>query len=145
MADTDHRRDLVRSLLRFEVDADLLLITDLANIRYLTGFSGSNAVLLLGSGADDDLIGTDGRYRDQVLEQAPDLKCVIDRDTLSAILDVAPAGRLGIEATLPVGALATIRTELQYWQKTPDGTTFFSYCGAGRAGWPRVDFPWAAS
>jgi hypothetical protein len=28
------------------------------------------------------------------------------------------------------GALTAILPEMQYWQKTPDGTTFFSCCRA---------------
>lgn len=46
---------------------DALLVTDLVNIRYLTGFTGSAALLLVGPG--DLLFVTDGRYRDQAAEQ----------------------------------------------------------------------------
>ncbi len=60
------RRDRVRALAADDLGADTLLVTHLPNVRYLTGFSGSNAVLVLGADADADLIGTDGRYVDQV-------------------------------------------------------------------------------
>ena len=33
-----------------ERELDLLLVTELANVRYLTGFTGSNGVALLGGG-----------------------------------------------------------------------------------------------
>jgi Xaa-Pro aminopeptidase len=46
---------------------DALLVTTLANIRYLTGFTGSAAVLLVT--ADAALLVTDGRYRTQAAEQ----------------------------------------------------------------------------
>ena len=40
------RRTALRSLLRSR-DVDALLVTDLVNVRYLTGFTGSNAALLV--------------------------------------------------------------------------------------------------
>lgn len=55
----------VRRLRRRFDDAgcDALLVTRLVNIRYLTGFTGSAALLLVRP--DDVLFVTDGRYRDQ--------------------------------------------------------------------------------
>ena len=50
-----------------ELGCDGLLITKLTNIRYLTGFTGSAGLLLVL--ADDALLVTDGRYRDQAAEQ----------------------------------------------------------------------------
>jgi Xaa-Pro aminopeptidase len=44
-----------------------LLVTSRANVRYLTGFTGSAATLLVS--ADDALFVTDGRYRTQSAEQ----------------------------------------------------------------------------
>jgi Xaa-Pro aminopeptidase len=46
-----------------EAGCDALLVTRLVNIRYLTGFTGSAALLLVRP--DDLLFVTDGRYRDQ--------------------------------------------------------------------------------
>lgn len=46
---------------------DALLVTHLVNVRYLTGFTGSAAIVLLGP--DGLLFVTDGRYRDQAAEQ----------------------------------------------------------------------------
>ncbi|MHB8795404.1 MAG: M24 family metallopeptidase [Candidatus Nanopelagicales bacterium] len=97
------RRERLRALLREAVPARAMLVTDLASIRYLTGFSGSNGVLLVGGDASADLVGTDGRYRDQVAAEAPGLPAIIDRDTLSAVARRAPAGPLAIEPSLPVG------------------------------------------
>ncbi len=61
-----------------------LLVTDLLNIRYLTGFTGSNAALLVSAqdspvNEDHTVVCTDGRYVTQVAEQVPDLRAVIDR------------------------------------------------------------------
>src|SRR5260221_9819448 len=44
-----------------------LLVSKLVNIRYLTGFTGSAALLLVLP--DELLFVTDGRYRDQAAEQ----------------------------------------------------------------------------
>jgi Xaa-Pro aminopeptidase len=44
-----------------------LLVTSRANVRYLTGFTGSAGTLLVS--ADDALLVTDGRYRTQSAEQ----------------------------------------------------------------------------
>lgn len=50
-----------------DLGCSALVVTDLANIRYLTGFTGSNATLLV---RDDDLVFiTDSRYRIQADEQ----------------------------------------------------------------------------
>ena len=73
------RRAALRALLR-AADVDALLVTDLVNVRYLTGFSGSNAALLVhvdGDGASR--FCTDGRHRTQSAQQVPDLETVIDR------------------------------------------------------------------
>ena len=64
------RRALVARLDELGVDA--LLITRLLHTRYLTGFTGSNAqVLLRPNGA---LFLTDGRYTEQSRREVPDLE-----------------------------------------------------------------------
>lgn len=50
-----------------EAGVDALLVTDLVNVRYLTGFTGSAALVLVAP--DDLLFITDGRYADQSAEQ----------------------------------------------------------------------------
>jgi Xaa-Pro aminopeptidase len=58
-----------------EAEIDFLLITHLANIRYLTGFTGSSAVVLV----DEQrcIIFTDGRYRSQAQEEVKGPKIMI--------------------------------------------------------------------
>jgi Xaa-Pro aminopeptidase len=69
-----------------KADADALLVTDLLNIRYLTGFTGSNAALLLHAGGDDaTLFCTDGRYTTQSATEVPDLDRVLDRASAAAL------------------------------------------------------------
>ncbi len=61
---------------------DLLLVTHLPNIRYLCGFTGSAAALLVGEGGS--ILFTDGRYRTQAKAEIkdanlPQVKIVIAR------------------------------------------------------------------
>jgi Xaa-Pro dipeptidase len=83
------RRAALRTLLRAE-ELDALLVTDLLNIRYLTGFTGSNAALLVHGGDEPGaerltVFCTDGRYLTQSAEQVPDVERVIDRPSDAAL------------------------------------------------------------
>lgn len=87
---------------------DALLVTALPNIRYLTGFTGSAAALLV-TGAGGAHLVTDGRYRTQAAEQldASGLQRTVEltvggiqvqRQALSAALRPASMSRVGLEA-----------------------------------------------
>ncbi len=94
---TAARRDALRALLR-TAELDAVLVTDLVNIRYLTGFTGSNAALLVHSDGDAaSRFCTDGRYRTQAAEQVPDLETVVDRGSALALAGLA-RGRVGYES-----------------------------------------------
>jgi Xaa-Pro aminopeptidase len=68
-------------------ELDALLVTDLLNIRYLTGFTGSNAALLVRSqGEAGTLFCTDGRYVTQAAAEVPDLEHVVDRASAHALV-----------------------------------------------------------
>ncbi len=92
------RRDRLRALL---VDRDLpaALISRLVNVAYLTGFTGSNAALLLVADGPA-VLATDGRYGDQAVAECPDVDLVVDRRLLPALvqksLDLS-VRRLGVE------------------------------------------------
>lgn len=67
-------------------------MTNLVNIRYLTGFTGSNAALLVhaadAEGAEErTVICTDGRYLTQVGEQVPDLRAEIARASAAHLIE----------------------------------------------------------
>ena len=87
-----------------EAGCGALLVTHLVNVRYLTGFTGSAAILLILP--DEVVLTTDGRYRDQAAEQlgAAGVEARIEvRPTMGAqheVLAGAAAGvaRLGLEA-----------------------------------------------
>jgi Xaa-Pro aminopeptidase len=88
------RRDALRELLR-AAELDALLVTDLVNVRYLSGFTGSNAALLVpAAGERGTRLATDGRYTTQAAAEAPDVRRVIER-ACDRVL-VAAAGKDGI-------------------------------------------------
>jgi Xaa-Pro aminopeptidase len=56
---------------------DFLLVTHLPNVRYLSGFTGSSAVLLVSP--SNSILFTDGRYTQQAREEVRDAKVVVAR------------------------------------------------------------------
>ncbi|MFI9010580.1 M24 family metallopeptidase [Actinosynnema sp. NPDC053489] len=95
------RRAALRATLR-DRGLDALLVTNLLNVRYLTGFTGSNAALLVRADADDTAVFcTDGRYLLQAGAEVPDLERVIDRPCDAALVGRAVgagARRIGFES-----------------------------------------------
>lgn len=92
------RRERLRALLPDE-GADAILVTRVVNVRYLTGFTGSNAALLVTH--DVVVLATDGRYRTQAETQAPDVEQLINRQCAAALVARArehAVARLGFEA-----------------------------------------------
>src|SRR5438094_867822 len=95
---TKARRDRARSKLP-EIGADAMLVTKLVNVRYLTGFSGSAGVVLIGA---EDVFFTDSRYEEQSAREVPDCRRVIpgpgqEKVTVAEIVG-AGINRLAIEA-----------------------------------------------
>jgi Xaa-Pro aminopeptidase len=71
----DHGLRRARLAVRFpELGADGFLVTRLPNVRYLSGFTGSNGQLLLT--ASDAVFFTDGRYTEQARHEVPDMERV---------------------------------------------------------------------
>jgi Xaa-Pro aminopeptidase len=90
-------------------------VTNLLNVRYLTGFTGSNgALLVLTDGSD--VFGTDGRYTTQAARQVPDVELVENRATVAGLAELAVGrgvGRLGYEShDVTVDGLAALRRVL---------------------------------
>jgi Xaa-Pro aminopeptidase len=61
-----------------EIEVDAFLVTGLPNVRYLTGFTGSNGQALIAP--EESVFFTDGRYTERSRHEVPDL----DRVTYSA-------------------------------------------------------------
>jgi Xaa-Pro aminopeptidase len=80
-----------------------MLVTDLINVRYLSGFSGSNGALLVFADDRGPVLATDGRYRTQAAEQAPDLEVAIERALGRHLIGRAAdagVGKLGFESNI---------------------------------------------
>jgi Xaa-Pro aminopeptidase len=101
MNPTAQRRERLRAIAA-ERGLDAVLVTNLLNVRYLTGFTGSNGALLLVTDPDGaDVFGTDGRYTTQAGMQVPDVELLINRATVAALAAEAVrrgAGRIGYES-----------------------------------------------
>jgi Xaa-Pro aminopeptidase len=100
--DVARRLDRLRARLG-DAEVDALLVTNLANVRYLTGFTGSAGLLAVTSSAA--LLTTDGRYRtqsaEQVEESGADVEITVggvqaQREAVQALL--SDVSRVGLEA-----------------------------------------------
>ncbi|BBZ44698.1 X-Pro dipeptidase [Mycobacterium parmense] len=82
---------------------DAMLVTDLVNVRYLSGFTGSNGALLVFADDRGDVLATDGRYRTQAAEQAAGLEIAIERALGRHLVGLAAEGgaaKLGFESNV---------------------------------------------
>lgn len=136
MGSLDHagRRDRLRQRLT-ELDVDAALVTRLVNVRYLTGFTGSNAAVLVYADGPD-VFCTDGRYRTQSAGQVPDLERVIERNCARALAERLAAenvARIGYEShvvtvdgldelreTAPTAVLSSLREAVETLRAVKD-------------------------
>jgi Xaa-Pro aminopeptidase len=83
-----------------EQDVDAILVTSMPNVRYLTGFTGSNAQIVIAR--SQSLFFTDGRYTEQSRHEVPDVERVTYLGGFGAPLETAcdrlDIARLGFEA-----------------------------------------------
>ena len=73
-------------------DTTAVLVTDLTDVRYLSGFSGSNGALLVLF--DEVVLATDGRYRLQAQREAPAATLIVTRQLIAELL--GHAGQRGV-------------------------------------------------
>jgi len=77
---------------RFDpVGIDVLLVTDPANVRYLSGFTGEDSALLAGCGWATLL--TDGRFTAQAQSECPDIPRHIRRGPMAEVVAKGLRGR----------------------------------------------------
>lgn len=84
---------LVQRLAERELDA--LLVTDLVNLRYLTGFTGTNGICVVGAEQRDFI--TDFRYVEQAGRQVDGFDRIAGEQTLLADAASRLSGRVGFE------------------------------------------------
>lgn len=99
-----------------ERELDLLLVTDLVNVRWVTGFTGSNGAAVVGDGTRTFV--TDFRYLTQAAEQVPDFhREIAQADLLAGVVKTLPdegALRVGFDdAAMSVKSHAHLRDLLR--------------------------------
>lgn len=104
-----------------------MLVTDLINVRYLSGFTGSNGALLVFADERDAVLATDGRYRTQAAQQAPQLEVAIERSCGRYLAGRAAddgVRRLGFEShVVTVDGLDALTSELDERKSGPQSST----------------------
>lgn len=92
-------------------DLDGIFVSTLVNVRYLTGFTGSNGAVVVRTDADGDgsvVLFTDGRYQDQAAAEAPDVELVIGRELIGGAAQ-RMSGRWAAEThTMSVDSFAAL-------------------------------------
>jgi Xaa-Pro aminopeptidase len=78
-----------------ERELDSLLVTNLVNVRYLSGFTGTNAVCVIGP--EERLFFTDFRYVERAKREVPDFESVRGKQDLLGDVAERLAGRVGFE------------------------------------------------
>ncbi len=109
------RRDRLAARLAAD-GVDALLVSDLVNVRYLSGFTGSNAALVVFADDRPAVLATDSRYRTQAARQAPDVEVIIERACGRHLVRRAladGAGRIGFEShVVTVDGFTALSAEL---------------------------------
>lgn len=95
--DYEVRRNKVRRQFR-AAGIDGLIVSGLANVRYLTGFTGDSSWLFLSQGRT--ILLSDSRYETQLADECPGLAVEI-RDAGSTIQNLAAAALAGGDSTHP--------------------------------------------
>jgi len=113
----ERRTRLMRSLFEAPRAPDAALITNIANVSYLTGFTGSSAWLVL-TPSHAHLI-TSGIYATQIGIEVPDLPTTIytpaeeSAAVLADLLQQWGVRRLGIESSNSIAFLKSLRKHLR--------------------------------
>ncbi len=126
MSRFETRRDKLRRTVKRR-GADALLVTDVQNVTYLTGFTGDSSYLLLHR--DGETLISDGRYTTQLGDECPGLDLKIRGsnvkmyDITSRVVRRAKVRNLAIEAES-----MTVGFREQLAEKVP-GVQFMNTCG----------------
>lgn len=97
-----------------EHELDSLLVTDLVNVRYLTGFTGTNGACVVTP--SERLFLTDFRYVDQAAEQVKGFELLPAGRDLAGDLAVRLHGRAGFD-----DAHVSVRTHAKLAEKVAEG------------------------
>jgi Xaa-Pro aminopeptidase len=115
------RADRLVALLE-ERELDCLLVTNLVNVRYLTGFTGTNGACIVSPG--ERLFLTDFRYVEQAKEQVPDFERVEGGRDLLGDLAARLHGRAGFD-----DAQVSVRMHRRLGEKVGEGVELVPAAG----------------
>ena len=106
------------------LEVDAIVVTRPANVRYLTGFTGSNGQALIAPGPG--VFFTDGRYTEQSRREVPDMERVTYRQNFAEVVRDACAAadvrRLGFEdGVLTVRTFRSLERALEGVELVPVG------------------------
>ena len=105
-----------------ERDLDCLLVTNLVNVRYLTGFTGTNAACIVGR--EERLFVTDFRYVEQAQEQVHGFELGKGERDLLGDLARRLSGRAGFD-----DAHMSVRAYRKLEETLPDGVELVEAAG----------------
>jgi Xaa-Pro aminopeptidase len=79
-----------------DIGADLLVVSSLVNVRYLTGFTGSNGLVLVGP--DTRVFITDFRYLEQSAAEVDGAfdRTIAQQELMEAVPELLPSGELRV-------------------------------------------------
>lgn len=106
-----------------ERELDSLLVTDLVNLRYLTGFTGTNGACVITP--DERLFLTDFRYTEQAESQVRGFELLPAGRDLAGDLAVRLSGRAGFD-----DAHMSVREHSKLTDKVSDGVELVPAAGA---------------
>lgn len=117
----DEHKVRLKKLRELIVEKELsqLLVSNPQNVRYMSGFTGSNGTLLVG--ADDAILLTDFRYTVQAAEQAPAYETLDGGSEPRKLLigRFADAGRIGFD-----DADMRVKSRAAWLEALPEGIEF---------------------
>jgi Xaa-Pro aminopeptidase len=105
-----------------ERELDCLLVTNLVNVRYLTGFTGTNGACVVTR--DERLFLTDSRYVEQSKQQVPEFEQLEASRELLGDLAARLRGRAGFD-----DAHVSVRAHAALSSKLPDGAELVPAAG----------------
>jgi Xaa-Pro aminopeptidase len=109
------RADRLVALLA-ERELDSLLVSNLVNVRYLTGFTGTNGACVVTR--DERLFLTDSRYTEQAKQQVDGFELVQANQALLGDLVERLSGTAGFD-----DAHVSVKAHASLTEKTPEGVT----------------------
>lgn len=86
-----------REVFRAQLAGDWAYFTDYESIFYLSNFSGSNAVLVIGDSEESDFLITDPRYQERVKTIENEIRVIVSHDFKAVLKEQIPIATIKID------------------------------------------------